>query len=90
MSIFDKAICFLLSIQTSGGHLLIYGLTVKQDQKRLYEQRDSPIASLKRDSAELFLQETIPALLLNLVSQGSCIPESHIKKKKSENFICLA
>ncbi|XP_050445282.1 guanine nucleotide exchange factor subunit Rich isoform X3 [Cataglyphis hispanica] len=32
----------------------------------LYEQRDSPVTSLKRDSAELFIKEVIPSLVLSI------------------------
>lgn len=55
--------------QTSGGYLLMYRLGVRPDQKGLYEQVDSPVLSLRRDSAELFLQESIPPLLLTLVRE---------------------
>lgn len=33
----------------------------------LYTQKDSPFNYLRRDSAELFVKETIPSLKLNLV-----------------------
>lgn len=45
----------------------MYRLGVRPDQKGLYEQVDSPVPSLRRDSAELFPQESIPPLLLTLV-----------------------
>lgn len=59
-----------LICQTSGGYTLLYRLGVRPDQKGLYEQMDSPTPSLRRDSAELFLQESIPPLLLTVVNIG--------------------
>lgn len=54
-------------MQTSEGHLLFYSLEVPSDQKGVYIQTDSPHANLKRDSAELFIKETIPPLQINMV-----------------------
>lgn len=53
-------------IVTSEGHLLFYKLDVISDQKTLYKQMDSPLASLRRDSAELFVKEIIPPISLTL------------------------
>lgn len=61
----------MLAVITSGGYILLYHLGVRPDQKGLYEQVDSPIPSLRRDSAELFLQESIPPLLLTLEQEIS-------------------
>lgn len=55
-------------LQTSTGHLLFYGLSVSSDYKGLYEQQDSPSPNLRRESAELFVKEVIPALVLTPVS----------------------
>lgn len=57
-----------LVVVTSDGHLLFYDVNVRSDQKGLYVQTDSPHAYLRRDSAELFIKETIPPLYLTLVS----------------------
>lgn len=57
-----------LVVVTAEGHLLFYDVNVKSDQKGLYVQTDSPHAYLRRDSAELFIKETIPPLYLTLVS----------------------
>ncbi|KAJ8935417.1 hypothetical protein NQ314_012836, partial [Rhamnusium bicolor] len=56
----------MIVIATSEGHLLFYKLGVPSDHKGLYVQTDSPHANLRRDSAELFIKETIPPLTLTL------------------------
>lgn len=59
----------MLVIGTSDSYLLFYRLSDSSSENRgLYEQRDSPVTSLKRDSAELFIKEVIPSLILNFVS----------------------
>lgn len=59
----------MLVIATSDSYLLFYRLSDSNPEGRgLYEQRDSPVTSLKRDSAELFIKEVIPCLVLNFVS----------------------
>ncbi|XP_015171463.1 PREDICTED: guanine nucleotide exchange factor subunit Rich isoform X2 [Polistes dominula] len=56
----------MLVIATSDSYLLFYRLADKGPEgKSLYEQRDSPVTSLKRDSAELFIKEVIPSLVLS-------------------------
>ncbi|XP_035741120.1 guanine nucleotide exchange factor subunit Rich-like [Vespa mandarinia] len=56
----------MLVIATSDSYLLFYRLSDKGPEgKSLYEQRDSPVTSLKRDSAELFIKEVIPSLVLS-------------------------
>ncbi|EFN72501.1 Protein RIC1-like protein [Camponotus floridanus] len=56
----------MLVIATSDSYLLFYRLSDSSPESRgLYEQRDSPVTSLKRDSAELFIKEIIPSLILN-------------------------
>lgn len=40
-------------------------------QGGLYTQNDSPFNYLRRDSAELFIKETIPSLKLNLVNKST-------------------
>ncbi|KRT84788.1 hypothetical protein AMK59_2574 [Oryctes borbonicus] len=54
----------MLVIATTEGHLLFYNVDVVSDQKGLYIQMDSPHSNLRRDSAELFIKETIPPLSL--------------------------
>lgn len=54
--------------QTNDGALIIYDVQVDDDfTGGLYTQNDSPFNYLRRDSAELFIKETIPSLKLNLV-----------------------
>lgn len=54
--------------QTNDGALIIYDVQVDDDSTGgLYTQNDSPFNYLRRDSAELFIKETIPSLKLNLV-----------------------
>lgn len=56
-------------LQTNDSYLLFYRLVDGgTDGKGLYEQKDSPVTSLRRDSAELFIKEVIPVLTLTLVS----------------------
>lgn len=55
----------MLVVATSDSYLLFYRLQDTGPEGRgLYEQRDSPVTSLKRDSAELFIKEVIPSLVL--------------------------
>lgn len=57
------------STQTNEGALIIYDVQVNDDTGGgLYTQNDSPFNYLRRDSAELFIKETIPSLKLNVVS----------------------
>ncbi|KAL1501674.1 hypothetical protein ABEB36_006962 [Hypothenemus hampei] len=84
-------------IATSEGHLIYYKLNVLTNQKGLYVQTDSPHANLRRDSAELFIKETIPPLSLEIsdevmVWDGQitgivCITMSEIMLSTSENHI---
>ncbi|KAG5682756.1 hypothetical protein PVAND_012089 [Polypedilum vanderplanki] len=54
-------------VATNGGALIIYDVQVNDDTSNgLYTQTDSPFNYLRRDSAELFVKETIPSLKLNL------------------------
>ncbi|XP_023222125.1 RAB6A-GEF complex partner protein 1-like [Centruroides sculpturatus] len=50
-------------VATSQNHLLFYQLDMDDSTRGLYEQQDSKVASLKRESAELFIKEKIPPLL---------------------------
>ncbi|XP_046425934.1 guanine nucleotide exchange factor subunit Rich [Neodiprion fabricii] len=57
----------MLVIGTSDSYLLFYRLTEYRVEGRgLYEQKDSPVSSLRRDSAELFIKEVIPPIVLTL------------------------
>ncbi|KAL7028647.1 hypothetical protein ACKWTF_005937 [Chironomus riparius] len=54
-------------VATNDGALIIYDVQVNDDTTGgLYTQNDSPFNYLRRDSAELFIKETIPSLKLNL------------------------
>ncbi|KAK6642715.1 hypothetical protein RUM43_004217 [Polyplax serrata] len=55
--------------ETSGGYLLFFNLNVT-NQKPLYEQIDSPQPNLRRDSAELYVKDVVPALSL---TQETCV-----------------
>lgn len=57
----------IYELQTTDGTLLLYSLSVLDSPKGIYNQIDPPFQNLRRDSAELFVKETIPALILNLV-----------------------
>lgn len=56
----------IFALQTSEGHLILYNVEVVSDQTA-YQQYDPPTASLRRDSAELFVKEVIPSLKITLV-----------------------
>lgn len=60
-----------LYLQTTDGTLLLYSLSVLDSPKGIYNQIDPPFQNLRRDSAELFVKEAIPALMLNLVYYSS-------------------
>ncbi|KAF6199821.1 hypothetical protein GE061_006119 [Apolygus lucorum] len=60
-----------LIVVTSCGYLLLYKVKCDTEQKGVFELIDPPQASLRRDSAELFMKETIPCLHLNLELQVS-------------------
>lgn len=53
--------------QSTDGTLLLYTLSVHDPPKGVFNQIDPPSKNLCRDSAELFLKETIPSLTLTLV-----------------------
>ncbi|KAK0096482.1 hypothetical protein PV326_005376 [Microctonus aethiopoides] len=58
----------MLTIATSDSYLLFYRVTDSStDGRGLYEQKDSPVTSLRRDSAELFIKEIIPSLVVTFV-----------------------
>lgn len=57
----------MLLVVTTTGTLFMYTLIVSDAPKGVYNQNDSPFSNLRRDSAELFLKETIPSLRLSLV-----------------------
>ncbi|XP_076307278.1 guanine nucleotide exchange factor subunit Rich [Tachypleus tridentatus] len=48
-----------LAVATSNSHLVFFYLEMDEYTKGLYEQNDSKVSSLKRESAELFIKETI-------------------------------
>lgn len=64
--IYSKLI-FRIILQTTEGTLLLYILSVVDTPKGIYNHIDPPSKNLCRDSAELFLKETIPSLSLTLV-----------------------
>ncbi|XP_030754447.1 guanine nucleotide exchange factor subunit Rich isoform X2 [Sitophilus oryzae] len=84
-------------VATSEGHLLLYTLNVISNQKGLYIQTDSPHANLRRDSAELFIKETIPPLSLQITEEALvwdgkitgivCITMSEIMLSTTENHV---
>ncbi|CAG9764875.1 unnamed protein product [Ceutorhynchus assimilis] len=84
-------------VATSEGHLLFYKLNVISNQKGLYIQTDSPHANLRRDSAELFIKETIPPLSLEICNESLvwdgkitsivCITMAEIMLSTTENHV---
>lgn len=53
-----------IAITTSKGYLSFYDLSFLSDQQHLYEQKDSSVPGLRRESAELFVKDSIPAFSL--------------------------
>ncbi|CAH2042165.1 unnamed protein product, partial [Iphiclides podalirius] len=58
----------MICISTSEGHLIIYNVEAQSEQTA-YNQFDPPTASLRRDSAELFVKETIPSLKITVFKE---------------------
>ncbi|XP_037295110.1 guanine nucleotide exchange factor subunit Rich isoform X2 [Manduca sexta] len=58
----------MLCISTSEGHLILYNVEAMSEQTA-YQQYDPPTASLRRDSAELFVKEVIPSLKITLLKE---------------------
>lgn len=54
----------MIVVATDTGYLKFYSLEVIESQKGVYNQVDPPLQNLRRDSAELFIKEIIPSLLL--------------------------
>lgn len=57
----------MLVVTTSEGSLLIYTLATGS-QAGVFNQVDSKVQQLRRDSAELFIKETVPRLTLSLTT----------------------
>lgn len=53
-------------MQTSKGYLSYYELQFQPDQPFLYDQRDSTVPGLRRESAELYVKESVPPFILKL------------------------
>ncbi|XP_048483589.1 guanine nucleotide exchange factor subunit Rich [Plutella xylostella] len=58
----------MICIATSEGHLILYNVEGLSEQTA-YQQYDPPAASLRRDSAELFVKEVIPSLKISLFKE---------------------
>ncbi|KAL4704244.1 hypothetical protein ACJJTC_016262 [Scirpophaga incertulas] len=58
----------MICISTSEGHLILYNVEGLSEQTA-YQQYDPPTASLRRDSAELFVKEVIPSLKISLFKE---------------------
>ncbi|XP_026491638.2 guanine nucleotide exchange factor subunit Rich isoform X1 [Vanessa tameamea] len=58
----------MICISTSEGHLILYNVE-SQNEHTAYQQCDPPTASLRRDSAELFVKEVIPSLKITLFKE---------------------
>lgn len=53
-------------LQTSKGYLSFYELNFLSEQPYLYDQRDSSVPGLRRESAELYVKECVPPFSLKL------------------------
>lgn len=56
----------MIVVQTTLDFLLFYKLGIRDTGDELFKQIDSNMSGLKRESAELFVQEKIPSLVLVL------------------------
>lgn len=55
----------MIVIATDDSYLIFYKITHQSDEARHpYQEKDSPINGLKRDSAELFIKESVPSISL--------------------------
>lgn len=54
----------IVAAQTCKDFLLFFKIGMKDPSDELFHQEDSNVAGFKRESAELFMQEKIPALYL--------------------------
>lgn len=58
---------------------MFYKLGMDNNVKTLYELVDSPVPTLRRDSAELFVKENIPPIHLALVFYSSkMFPQAYV------------
>lgn len=66
-SIIWKPDSSMIAVTTDKGNIILYALEVTPTLNGVFNQVDSPLLNLRRDSAELFVKEIIPSLSLNLV-----------------------
>ena len=59
----------MLVVATTEGTLLIYTLEPLNSDHGVYNQVDSKFQNLRRDSAELFIKESIPSLGIQLTAE---------------------
>ncbi|XP_071528782.1 guanine nucleotide exchange factor subunit Rich isoform X3 [Panulirus ornatus] len=55
----------MIVVATNRNRLLYYSVVVDESRREVYEQRDSPNPTLKRESAELYACEAIPPLIFS-------------------------
>ncbi|XP_069939686.1 guanine nucleotide exchange factor subunit Rich isoform X2 [Cherax quadricarinatus] len=55
----------MIVVATNKNQLLFYSITVDESRREVYEQRDPPNPTLKRESAELYTCESIPPLMFS-------------------------
>ncbi|CAL4122714.1 unnamed protein product [Meganyctiphanes norvegica] len=55
----------MIVVATNKNHLIFYSVVVDESRREVYEQKDSPNPSLKRESAELYTCESIPPLVFS-------------------------
>lgn len=69
--VYDQYSFMLISqclLQTNKNRLIFYSIVVDESRREVYEQRDPPNPTLKRESAELYSCEPIPPLMFSTVS----------------------
>lgn len=72
--------------QTNKNRLIYYSIVVDESRREVYEQRDPPNPTLKRESAELYTSESIPPLVFSTVSL-LCFNPERLYIFKPLNFI---
>ncbi|XP_042872511.1 guanine nucleotide exchange factor subunit Rich-like isoform X2 [Penaeus japonicus] len=55
----------MIVVATNKNRLIYYSIVVDESRREVYEQRDPPNPTLKRESAELYTSESIPPLVFS-------------------------
>ncbi|XP_069159265.1 guanine nucleotide exchange factor subunit Rich isoform X3 [Procambarus clarkii] len=59
----------MIVVATNKNRLMFYTINVDESRREVYEQRDPPNPTLKRESAELYTYESIPPLIFSKATE---------------------